>query len=49
MRVYLNGNNLFLWSKMPDDREANIGGATYSGQGAYPTLRRINLGLNISL
>ncbi|WP_121357562.1 SusC/RagA family TonB-linked outer membrane protein [Flavisolibacter nicotianae] len=49
MRVYLNGNNLFLWSKMPDDREANIGGAGYSGQGAYPTLRRINLGLNLSL
>lgn len=49
LRVYLNGNNLFLWSKMPDDREANIGGATYSGQGAYPTLRRINLGLNLSL
>jgi TonB-linked SusC/RagA family outer membrane protein len=49
MRVYLNGNNLFLWSKMPDDREANIGGAGFSGQGAYPTLRRINLGLNLSL
>ena len=48
MRLYLNGNNLLLWSKMPDDREANIGGATYAGQGAYPTLRRINLGLNLS-
>ncbi|WP_026768370.1 TonB-dependent receptor [Asinibacterium sp. OR53] len=49
MRVYLNGDNLLLWSKMPDDREANIGGAGFSGQGAYPTLRRFNLGLNISL
>lgn len=49
MRVYLNGNNLFLWSKMPDDREANIGGAGFSGQGAYPTLRRVNAGLNLSL
>lgn len=49
MRLYLNGNNLFLWSKMPDDREANIGAGTVSGQGAYPTLRRVNLGLNLSL
>ncbi|MGE5519106.1 MAG: SusC/RagA family TonB-linked outer membrane protein [Candidatus Dadabacteria bacterium] len=49
MRVYLNGNNLLFWSKMPDDREANIGSANYAGQGAYPTVRRINLGLNLSL
>jgi hypothetical protein len=49
MRVYVNGNNLLFWSKMPDDREANIGSSNYAGQGAYPTVRRINLGLNISL
>lgn len=49
MRIYINGNNLLLWSKMPDDREANIGSSNYAGQGAYPTLRRINLGMNISL
>lgn len=49
MRIYLNGNNIFFWSKLPDDREANIGTTNYPGQGAYPTVRRINLGLNLSL
>lgn len=49
LKVFLNGNNLIFWSDLPDDREANIGGATYSGQGGYPTVKRINLGLNISL
>lgn len=48
-RVYVNGNNLLFWSKMPDDREANIGSSNYSGQGAYPTVRRINFGFNLSL
>lgn len=47
MRIFLNGNNLLLWTKMPDDRESNIGGS--GGGGAYPTMRRINLGLNIVL
>jgi hypothetical protein len=49
LRVYLNGSNLLFWSKLPDDREANIGGAAFSNQGAYPTVRRFNLGMNISL
>lgn len=48
-RFYINGNNLLFWSKMPDDREANIGTTNYSGQGAYPTVRRINFGFNLSL
>ncbi|MFQ7113018.1 SusC/RagA family TonB-linked outer membrane protein [Hallella bergensis] len=43
-RIYLNGNNLFMWTKMPDDRE--IGG---SADGAYPTMRRFNLGFDITL
>jgi TonB-linked SusC/RagA family outer membrane protein len=46
-KIYLNGNNLYLWTKMPDDRESNLG--TWGGQGAYPTVRRINLGVNIVL
>lgn len=49
LRVYLNGNNLLFWSKLPDDREANIGSSNYAGQGAYPTVRRINFGFNFSL
>jgi TonB-linked SusC/RagA family outer membrane protein len=49
LRVFANGNNLLFWSKLPDDREANIGSANYSGQGAYPTVRRINFGFNLTL
>ena len=47
LRIYLNGNNLLLWTKMPDDRESNLGG--WGGQGTYPTVRRINLGVKIVL
>lgn len=47
LKVYLNGNNLFLWSKMPDDRESNFSGG--SGSGAYPTMRRFNLGVKFNL
>ncbi len=47
LRIYLNGNNLLLWTKMPDDRESNLSGL--GGQGAYPTVRRINLGINVVL
>jgi hypothetical protein len=43
LRVYLNGDNLILWSKLPDDREVNDGSAT-----AYPTVKRVNLGLNVT-
>lgn len=46
-RIYLNGDNLFLWTDMPDDRESNFG--TGSSDGAYPTVRRFNLGLDITL
>jgi len=42
-RLYLNGDNLLLWTKMPDDREVSFGAAT-----AYPTVRRFNLGCNIT-
>ncbi len=47
LKIYLNGNNLLLWTKMPDDRESNLEGL--GGQGAYPTVRRINLGINVVL
>ena len=47
LRIFLNGNNLFFWSDLPDDRTTTYsgGGAT---SGAYPTLKRINLGVNLS-
>ncbi len=47
LKVYLNGNNLFLITKMPDDRESNYG---YSGGGgAYPTVRRYNFGIKLNI
>ncbi len=42
LKIYLNGNNLLFWSKMPDDREQ--GGDRYS---TYPTSKRVNLGVEI--
>ena len=42
-RLYANGDNLILWSKLPDDREVNMGNST-----AYPTVRRVNLGINVT-
>ena len=48
VRVYLNGNNLLLWTKMPDDRESNFSGSGDGSNGAYPTLRRFNLGLDLN-
>jgi TonB-linked SusC/RagA family outer membrane protein len=48
LRIYLNGNNLIAWSKMPDDRESNFAGTGWASQGAYPTVKRFNLGLNIT-
>lgn len=46
-RIYLNGNNLLLWTKMPDDRESNFSGS--SSFGAYPTMKRYNIGIDINL
>lgn len=45
LRVYLNGDNLLMWTKMPDDREVDTNGGA---QAAYPTVRRFNLGCNIT-
>ncbi|WP_443938736.1 SusC/RagA family TonB-linked outer membrane protein [Pedobacter sp. MW01-1-1] len=47
MRIYVNGNNLAVWTKMPDDRESNFAGTGWASQGAYPTVKRFNLGTNI--
>jgi TonB-linked SusC/RagA family outer membrane protein len=45
-RIYVNGNNLWLWTKMPDDRESNF--SSGSLQGAYPSSRRYNLGIDLT-
>ena len=48
-KIYLNGNNLLLWTKMPDDRESNFSTNGNSSLGAYPTVRRFNLGVDLTL
>jgi TonB-linked SusC/RagA family outer membrane protein len=45
LQLYVSGNNLWVWSRMPDDRESNFAG--WGSQGAYPTVRRINFGLKL--
>ncbi|MGB5943789.1 MAG: TonB-dependent receptor [Leeuwenhoekiella sp.] len=46
LKLFVNGNNLALWTDLPDDREFNQGerGDLYD----YPTLRRVNLGFNLN-
>ena len=46
-RIFLNGNNLFFWSKLPDDRESSFSGGSDSS-GTYPTVKRINLGIDVT-
>lgn len=48
VRLFLNGNNIWVWTKMPDDRESNFAGTGWASQGAYPTVKRFNLGVNIT-
>lgn len=43
-RIYVNGNNLIFWSHLPDDRENSYGSYSW----AYPTMRRINFGVNFT-
>jgi len=49
LKIFANGNNLYLWTKLPDDREFN-GSNTASSEyrGDYPTLKRFNFGLNLN-
>ena len=49
LQVYVNGNNLWVWSRMPDDRESNYAGTGLASQGAYPTVKRVNMGVKINL
>ena len=49
LKVFANGNNLALWTDLPDDREFN-GNVTADSnfRGDYPTLKRFNLGFNMN-
>ncbi|WP_418262477.1 SusC/RagA family TonB-linked outer membrane protein [Flavobacterium faecale] len=48
LTILANGNNLFLWTDLPDDREFN-GSLTADSQlrGDYPNMARFNFGFNI--
>ncbi len=45
-KFYLSGNNLYLWTDMPDDRESNYSGSSTTG--AYPTFKRVTFGVDIT-
>lgn len=47
LRIFLNGNDLFFWSDLPDDRETTYSGGSAT-QGSYPTMKRINLGIDLN-
>ncbi len=47
VKLYFNGNNIWTWSRLPDDRETN--GSWSSGGGAYPLAKRFTFGLKFSL
>lgn len=47
LKIFLNGNNLLFWSDLPDDREVAWTGGS-SSNGTYPTVKRINLGVDLT-
>ena len=47
VKIYVSGNNLWVYTKMPDDRESNLTGGGSTGQ--YPTVKRFTLGLKFTL
>ena len=49
LKRFVSGNNLWVWTRMPDDRESNFGGNHNAGNGAYPTMKRINFGVKFNL
>jgi hypothetical protein len=42
LRVYVNGRNLFLWTKMPND---GVGGDDPGFN--YPTKKQLNIGVSV--
>lgn len=49
LRIFLQGNDLFFWTKMPDARETNgrpLGGGSTGA--AFPLLKRVHLGIELT-
>ena len=49
LKLFVSANNLWVWTRMPDDRESNFAANGNAGNGAYPTMRRINFGIKFNL
>lgn len=47
IKLYFSGNNLWLYSHMSDDREANATRAKESHTDQYPKLKRYTFGVNV--
>ena len=43
MRLYMNGNDLAVWTHLWDDREDNS-----AGPNAYPMMKRYNIGFTVN-
>ena len=52
LRIFVNGHNLYLWTKLPDDREYNEPDSENlndsQSRGDYPTMKRFNFGFNLT-
>lgn len=52
LRFFVNGHNIFLWTKLPDDREYNEPDTETltdsRSRGDYPTMKRFNFGFNLN-
>jgi hypothetical protein len=47
LKIYLSGNNLMFWSKLPDDRESvNAGGDVT--RGTYPAVKSVTVGTELT-
>lgn len=47
LKFYISGNNLWVKTDMPDDRESNFAGTGLASQGAYPTMKRYTMGVKV--
>jgi hypothetical protein len=45
LRIFVNGNNLLFWSKLPIDIEAK----DFRDNSTYPNTKNINVGMNVTL
>ncbi len=48
VKLSLSGNNLFFWSKLPEDKESGVNIFTNSTNDLYPTIKVINFRLKVT-